>query len=411
MLNPSESKTTVVSRRQWFHRFKLAVASLAVASLAGAAHAGPYQVYGTQFAWDNNFNNSTINTTFGGGSTPNMTISYNFGTGNLYGYPACIRGWHYGWNPANDNLFPMQVSAASAISCTFSYSCSYAGSGTQMYGDFAYDMFLRWDNAKSTPQLEVMIWGKNNSWPIGTITAASALTTGGVTYDLWEGMNTAAGYYVYTFRPHAAGGGAGNAITGSGSLNVDMKVFFNWLQANRSSSGNYNNSMYLDVVEAGLEITGGNGSATMSANITATTGGGGGTTYYKLANRATGLCVDGMGRTANGSNCGQYASGSSFNQQWAIVAAGSYVKLQNRGTGLYLDGMGSTANGSAAGQWASSSSNNQQWSQTTTSGFYKYQNRATGLYLDGMGSTANGSDLGQWASSSSNNQQFSRTAQ
>jgi arabinan endo-1,5-alpha-L-arabinosidase len=137
-------------------------------------------------------------------------------------------------------------------------------------------------------------------------------------------------------------------------------------------------------------------------------GGGGGTTYYKLRNRTTALCIDGMGLTANGANCGQYASNTSYNQQWAITATGSYVKLQNRGTGLCLDGMGRTASGSVAGQWASSSSYNQQWTQSTTSGYYKYQNRATGLYLDGVGRTANGSDLGQYSSSTSNNQQFSR---
>jgi hypothetical protein len=46
-----------------------------------------------------------------------------------------------------------------------------------------------------------------------------------------------------------------------------MKTFFNWLQANRSNAGHYNNSMYLDVVEAGLEITRGNGWAWVTANI------------------------------------------------------------------------------------------------------------------------------------------------
>jgi hypothetical protein len=44
---------------------------------------------------------------------------------------------------------------------------------------------------------------------------------------------------------------------------------FNWLQANRSSAGLYNNSMYLDVVEAGLEVTRGDGWAYVTANINA----------------------------------------------------------------------------------------------------------------------------------------------
>jgi hypothetical protein len=227
------------------------------------AYAGPYQVYGTEFAWVNNFNNSTINSSFSTNSVPGMTVSYDFSSYSLYGYPAIIRGWHYGFNPANDNLFPKQLSATSSIPCTFDYSSG----GSNMAGDFAYDMFLRWDTAKSTPELEVMVWGGNDSYPIGTQTGTNVITTGGTTFDLWEGNNSAAGYYVYTFIPHGTAG-QGNLPTG-GSLNVDMKTFFNWLQANRSSAGFYNNSMYLDVVEAGLEIVRGDGWAYVTANINA----------------------------------------------------------------------------------------------------------------------------------------------
>ena len=231
-----------VSPSRTLRVLSLLILGALVAAFVPRTFAGPSQVYGSQFAWVNNFNNSTINETFGSGSTPNMTFWYNFPSGNLYGYPACIRGWHYGWNPANDNLFPMQLSAASTIPCTFSYSSG----GTSMSGDFAYDMFLRWDNAKSTPQLEVMVWAGNNSWPIGTQTGTNVLSAGGYTFDLWEGMNTAAGYYVYTFIPHGTAGGS--SLPTSGSLNVDMKTFYNWLQSNRSGSGRFSNSMYLDVI-------------------------------------------------------------------------------------------------------------------------------------------------------------------
>ena len=116
-----------------------------------------------------------------------------------------------------------------------------------------------------------------------------------------------------------------------------------------------------------------------------------------------------MGRTSKGSNCAQWSSSGSNNQQWVAETAGSYVKLKNRGTGLYLDGMGRTSNGSIAGQYTTSSSNNQQWSQETAGNYVKFRNRATGLYLDGMGSTGNGSDLAQWASSNSHNQQWTLT--
>ncbi|WP_333819552.1 RICIN domain-containing protein [Ohtaekwangia sp.] len=135
----------------------------------------------------------------------------------------------------------------------------------------------------------------------------------------------------------------------------------------------------------------------------------GGTTYVTITNRATGLLIDGMGRTSAGDHCGQYASSGSTNQQWTLETSGSYVYIKNRATGLYIDGRGVSTNGSYAGQWTSSTSNNLQWQQETAGSYVKFKNRATGLYLDGLGNTTNGADLGQWASSTSNNQQWTVT--
>ena len=131
-----------------------------------------------------------------------------------------------------------------------------------------------------------------------------------------------------------------------------------------------------------------------------------GGTYVRVRNAATGLSIDGLGRTSNGSNAGQSAASSSTNQQWVIENYGNYERIKNRTTGLYLDGMGRTANGSAVGQYAASTSTNQQWSVLTDGNNVLIKNRATGLYLDGMGRTADGSDLGQWTSSGSTNQQW-----
>ncbi|MCL6588479.1 MAG: RICIN domain-containing protein [Firmicutes bacterium] len=128
--------------------------------------------------------------------------------------------------------------------------------------------------------------------------------------------------------------------------------------------------------------------------------------YVKIRNVATGLFIDGMGRTTNGSNAAQYSSSTSYNQQWAIETVGSYVKIKNRATGLYLDGMGRTSNASIVGQYSSSSSYNQQWAMETYGSNYRFKNRATGLYIDGVGSTSNGADLCQWSNSGSANQQW-----
>lgn len=87
----------------------------------------------------------------------------------------------------------------------------------------------------------------------------------------------------------------------------------------------------------------------------------GGSTTVKIQNASTGLYIDGMGRTANGSNAGQWSNSSSYNQQWIVENVGNYVRFKNRITGLYLDGMGRTSNGADLGQWGDSNSTNQQW--------------------------------------------------
>ncbi|AEV98714.1 hypothetical protein A4D02_09215 [Niastella koreensis] len=138
-------------------------------------------------------------------------------------------------------------------------------------------------------------------------------------------------------------------------------------------------------------------------------GGGSISTYVTFANRATGLLIDGIGRTSNGANCGQWSNSGSYNQQWTMETAGTYVLLKNRATGLYLDGMYRNANGSIAGQYSFSGSDAQYWTKEAAGIYVKFKNKATGLYLDGLGSTTNGADLSQWGQSNSNNQQWTVT--
>nr|WP_246432407.1 cellulase [Xanthomonas theicola] len=243
-------------------RILLAFFCVAVAPLALA---GPYKAFGEYYAWVNNFNdpNNVMCGTFGNGRTPELKATFNFSSNNLYGYPAIVRGWHYGWNPTGDRLFPHQISSLRTIPVKF----NYAAGGGNLAGDFAYDMFFRHDTSMGTPQLEVMIWGGNNSWPMGILSGSNVITAGGHSFDLWEGYNSAAGYYVYTFIPHGTAGQA--QLPTSGKLDLDVKPFFNWLQANRSKDGRYSDAMYLHVVEAGFEVVRGNGWAKISATIDA----------------------------------------------------------------------------------------------------------------------------------------------
>ena len=132
-------------------------------------------------------------------------------------------------------------------------------------------------------------------------------------------------------------------------------------------------------------------------------------TYVALANRATGLLMDGLNNFTDGSNAGQWSSSGSNAQQWVLEAAGTYVKIKNRASGLYLDGAGNTTNGAVVKQTISSTSFNQQWQQLPSGSYMKFKNRGTGQYIDGLGLTANPSNLGQWKKSSSSNQEWTIT--
>lgn len=125
----------------------------------------------------------------------------------------------------------------------------------------------------------------------------------------------------------------------------------------------------------------------------------------EIKNVTTGMYIDGMGYTANGSDAGQ-CSFISNTQQWILEFYGSYYKIKNVATGLYLDGMYRTTAGSICGQWSNSDSWNQQWALEPYGGNFRIRNLSTGLYLDGGGLTANGSNLKQWSDSSSTNLQW-----
>ncbi|MBN9382472.1 MAG: cellulase family glycosylhydrolase [Chitinophagaceae bacterium] len=133
---------------------------------------------------------------------------------------------------------------------------------------------------------------------------------------------------------------------------------------------------------------------------------GSGVAYMTFTNRASGLLIDGMGRTTNGTATGQWSNSGSNNQQWIMESMGRYIRLRNRATGIYIDGMYNYTNGAAAGQWSSSGSDAQQWLLQPSGTYYTISNKATGQYLDGIYRSANGSDLGQWSNSGSTAQQW-----
>jgi hypothetical protein len=127
---------------------------------------------------------------------------------------------------------------------------------------------------------------------------------------------------------------------------------------------------------------------------------------YKLQNRASGLMLDNMGLTTDGTNVCQYASGTSNNQKWQLTYVNGYYTLYCLTGNRCLDTGGNTADGSNVQQWVHGTSNNQHWTLTATGSYYKITNQATGKCLDTGGLTANGSAIQQWTSGTSYNQQW-----
>ena len=229
----------------------------------------------------------------------------------------------------------------------------------------------------------------------GACPSYTSQSIGGFTWNVFSGYTD---HNVWSFL------NVGQSYSGT----VDILAIFHWLQ-----SKGWTSNPTITKVQFGWEITSSPSGENWQVNnwdtSFSTGGGGGGSTGYNfLQNRATGLDIDGMGLTGNGSNAGQWQHTGSNNQQWAVQSDGSYVRLQNRATGLYLDGAGQTSNGSTVAQWGSSSSYNQQWGEDNFGGgYYGFYNRATGMMIDGAGLTSNGSNLEQWSYTGSNNQQWS----
>jgi arabinan endo-1,5-alpha-L-arabinosidase len=127
---------------------------------------------------------------------------------------------------------------------------------------------------------------------------------------------------------------------------------------------------------------------------------------YRLRNRANGKYLDNLGSTADGSDVGQWASGSSNNQRWLVTNSGGFFKLRCVTGGKYLDSIARTGNGAIVGQWSNSSSANQQWSIVPIGSYYKVVNRVNGKCLDTGGSNADGASMQFWYNGTSFNQQW-----
>ena len=148
----------------------------------------------------------------------------------------------------------------------------------------------------------------NDSWDctVGTVNATNCCYGGG-----YAGFRTAnSNENTHVNRVNATHCGRGYfSVTGSHDCTIDYVQITDcsdigiWLQdatnthVNGGNVWNNGNGCYA--------ITGGSGN---SVSVSCSAPGSSTTTYYRLQNRGTGLYLDGMGRTSNGSDAGQYAN-------------------------------------------------------------------------------------------------------
>lgn len=85
--------------------------------------------------------------------------------------------------------------------------------------------------------------------------------------------------------------------------------------------------------------------------------------YAKLMCPTGNKYLDSLGHTGTNTTVGQWDNSTSYNQQWSIVSVGGgYYKIINRANGLCLDTGGATGNGDADMEfWGSGGTYNQQW--------------------------------------------------
>jgi hypothetical protein len=317
---------------------------------------------------------------YSNGSGGNYSVSWNC-NGNF----TCGKGWSTG-----------------SLTRIVGYNCgAYSQSGGG--GSFGYYGWTR------NPLREYYV---NEKWPgtRPTGTSMGTINSDGGTYNLYRNQRvnapsidgTQTFWQIFSTRTSQAPTGQNRTITFANHANA-------WANAGWGLGSDLSPAAIL-LTEAWGQSSGYSNATVWSAGSGGGDGGGGGITGLKqVRNRATGLYLDGMGRTNNGAAAGQYANTSHVNAHWNITSAGSgYYYLINQGTNMKLDGYGRTVNGDACAQYSSVTTHvNAQWSIVSAgSGYYYLVNRGTNMRLDGMGRTNNGADAGQWANTTHQNAQW-----
>jgi len=126
----------------------------------------------------------------------------------------------------------------------------------------------------------------------------------------------------------------------------------------------------------------------------------------RIQNRSTGMYLDGLGKTTNGEDVGQWANTNHSNAKWKFIQNGNYYFIENLATGMRLDGYGRTTNGDPCAQYKGTTHSNAQWRIIQSNGYYFIENRSTGMRLDGYGRTTNGDSCAQYKGTTHANAQW-----
>jgi hypothetical protein len=167
--------------------------------------------------------------------------SWSGGSNGVKSYASAVLGWHWGWLVPSGTGLPIQISAASNITCGWTFRVVPGGTINVSYDLWTHTVSN--PNSTSSPADEIMIWlYRQGAGPIGT-SQQTGVQIAATPWTLYRGMNGTTNVYSYVRE------------TNTTSATMNLMDFLNdlvsrtWLQS----------SKYLSSIQAGTEVYTGTG--------------------------------------------------------------------------------------------------------------------------------------------------------
>ncbi|KAG7397651.1 hypothetical protein PHYBOEH_000410 [Phytophthora boehmeriae] len=219
-------------------KFLLTAAAIAAASTSATAQefcgqydskvVGDYTVYNNLWGMSNDPNGKQC-TSVASGSSSAISWQTNF---NWAGDTWQVKSF------ANAALKfnPVQLSEVTSIPTTMNYKFTYDG---KIIANVAYDLFTS-STAGGDVEYELMVWlsALGGAWPLSSSgKSIKTVTAGGVTFDLYQGVNGKTKVFSYVAKETTS------------SFTADLKQFFDYLPTDNTIAP----TQYLTKVQAGTE--------------------------------------------------------------------------------------------------------------------------------------------------------------